>query len=127
MSVQPKTSARRRTSHSDGVMYEGMAELYLRAKGFKILGRRYKTGVGEIDLIGMDGDTLAFIEVKGRATEAEALFSITPRMKNRITAAACHFIAQNPEYSEHAMRFDVVAVSPPFTIRHLDNAWLATA
>jgi putative endonuclease len=126
MKTSPKTSARK-TSYSDGVLYEGMAELYLWGKGFRILERRYKTGVGEVDLIALDREILVFIEVKGRKTEAEALFSITPRMKSRITAAACHFLAENPLHAERAMRFDVVTVCPPFSIRHLDNAWEAAA
>lgn len=126
MRAHSKTSSRK-NSYSDGVLYEGMAELYLWGKGFRILKRRYKTGVGEIDLVALDGEILVFVEVKGRKTEEEALFSITPRMKSRITAAACHFLAENPGHSERTMRFDVVAICPPFSIRHLDNAWEAAA
>ena len=62
-----------------------------------------------------------------RPSAEEALFSITPRMKARITAAAGHFIAANPAHAARAMRFDVVAVCPPFSIRHLDNAWQTTS
>lgn len=118
-------AARKDTSYHTGLMAEGMAALYLRAKGFKIIRQRYKTGVGEIDLVALDGDVLVFVEVKGRPSQEEALFSITPRMKTRITAAAGHFIASHPAHAARAMRFDVVAVCPPFSIRHLDNAWQA--
>ena len=117
-------SGARKDTYRTGLIAESMAAFYLTAKGFKILHKRYKqTGVGEIDLVALDGEVLVFVEVKGRPSEAEALFSITPRMKARITAAAGHYIAANPAHAARAMRFDVVTVCPPFSIRHLDNAW----
>ena len=81
--------------------------------------------MGEIDLIGIHGSVLVFIEVKGRQTMEEALYSLTPRMRSRITDAAGHFLATNDIYNNYDMRFDLVAVSLPFSIRHLDNAWMA--
>lgn len=119
--------AAKKKAHDDGLLYEGMAELYLRAKGYKILKKRYKTGLGEIDIIALDADVLVFAEVKGRASVEDALFSITPRMKLRIEGAANHFISEYPEYCQGGMRFDVIAISLPFSIRHIDNAWQVTA
>lgn len=111
-------------SHSRGILAEGVAELFLRAKGYSILDRRYKTKVGEVDIVAMDGDVLVFVEVKARPTLDEALFSITPKMKTRITDAAMSFLGGNPKYTSYAMRFDVVAIKLPFTIRHMENAFL---
>ena len=38
----------------------------LERRGYEILDRRYRTRVGEIDIVARDGETLAFIEVKAR-------------------------------------------------------------
>lgn len=105
-------------------MAEGAAELFLRAKGFEILERRYKTPVGEIDLIAVDDQYLVFVEVKARTSVDIALESITPKMRARINDAASHFFSAKPQYSGYPMRVDVVAVKLPFTIRHLENAFM---
>lgn len=114
----------KKKTYDQGLFAEGVAEIFLRAKGFGIVARRYKTPVGEIDLIALDGDDLVFIEVKARRTIDEALYAITPRMKARITEAAGHFIAAYPAHARRSMRFDVMAVKLPFAIHHLENAWM---
>lgn len=111
-------------TYDRGIVAEGAAELFLRAKGYKILERRYKTKVGEVDIVAMDGNCLVFVEVKARPTLDEALFSITPKMKTRISDAAMNFLSENPFYTNWPMRFDVMAVKLPFTIRHMENAWM---
>ena len=45
---------------------ELMAYGYLKRQGYRIVAHRYRSRSGEIDLIGWDGDILAFIEVKYR-------------------------------------------------------------
>ena len=49
-----------------GVFAETAAALMLRLKGYAIVARRYKTPVGEIDLVALKGKRLAFLEVKRR-------------------------------------------------------------
>jgi len=114
----------KKKTYDRGIMAEGAAELFLRAKGFEILARRYKTPVGEIDLIARDDRYLVFVEVKARASLDEAMFSITPKMRERINNAASHFISEFPQYAETPMRVDVMAVKLPFKIRHLENAFM---
>lgn len=114
----------KKKTHDRGIMAEGAAELFLRAKGFEIIARRYKTPVGEIDLIAIDDQYLVFIEVKARPTTDDALFSITPKMRERIHAAAGHFTAAFPQYAHYPCRVDVMAVKLPFTIKHLENAFM---
>ncbi len=111
-------------SHQRGILAEGAAEILLRAKGYKILAKRYKTKVGEVDIIATDDDVLVFIEVKARQTLDDALFSITPKMRVRISDAAMAFLAENTKYTSYPMRFDVMAVKLPFTIRHMENAFM---
>lgn len=115
---------RKAQTHDRGILAEGAAEIFLRAKGYKIIERRYRTKVGEVDIIALDGEYIVFIEVKARPTLDEALFSITPRMRGRISDAAMAFLSENPNYTMRPMRFDVMAVKLPFTIRHMENAFM---
>ncbi len=107
-----------------GIWAENLAVLYLISKGYKILEKRFKTTSGEIDIIAYKNNSYIFIEVKSRKTLTQALESITPRMQGRIQNAALHYCAQN-NLLDVAMRFDLIAVIPPFKIEHLDNAWQA--
>ena len=52
-----------------GLFAETVAALLLRLKGYAIVARRYKTPVGEIDLVALKGKRLAFVEVKRRKTK----------------------------------------------------------
>ena len=66
---------------------ETLAAWYLRLTGWRILARRQKIGLGEVDLIARRGRTVAFIEVKWRAT-AEALdLAIDARRLARVARA----------------------------------------
>ncbi|MFP3339830.1 YraN family protein, partial [Micrococcus sp. SIMBA_131] len=47
---------------------EWLAAIALRLKGYRILARRYRTKLGEIDLIARRGDLVAIVEVKARPT-----------------------------------------------------------
>lgn len=114
----------KKKTHDQGILAEGAAEIFLRAKGYKIIERRYRTKSGEVDIIALDGDYLVFVEVKARPTLDEALFSITPKMRGRISDAAMMFLSENPNYTMRPMRFDVMAVKLPFTIRHMQNAFM---
>lgn len=122
-------------TYQRGMRAEKLAALWLRLKGYKILEQRYKTAVGEIDLIVSKNNLIAFVEVKTRPTINESLESITPKMKSRITRTAQHYLSQN-NHATLNLRFDVVAVTPfkikrilykPFFIHHLDNAWASSA
>lgn len=121
MRPEPK----KRTAYRRGLWAENLAAGYLRVKGYRILERRYKTKGGEIDLIAAKGETLAFVEVKARRDQAEALYAVNQKTQRRVEQAALHFLADYPDYSAWALRFDVIAISGPFSIKHLDNAWEA--
>jgi len=57
---------RRVRAYRRGLFAETVAALLLRLKGHRILARRYRTPVGEIDLVALKGKRLAFVEVKRR-------------------------------------------------------------
>ncbi|HUJ39854.1 MAG TPA: YraN family protein [Candidatus Acidoferrales bacterium] len=72
---EPRTAAERRPEirRRTGVRGETYAYWYLRRQGYKLIARNYRApGVkGEIDLVGYDGQVLAFVEVKTRRMEKE--------------------------------------------------------
>ena len=53
----------RRFNEAAGRRGEFWAALFLQLQGYRIIGKRVKTPVGEIDLIARRGDTIAIVEV----------------------------------------------------------------
>jgi len=90
---------------------EEAAARHLQSLGFVILERRYRTRVGEIDLVAMDGDTLVFVEVKARSSLAcgRPAEAVDGRKRGRIARAASLYLARRGA-GEAACRFDVVEV-----------------
>jgi putative endonuclease len=99
------------------------ARWLLRLKGFKVLARRFKSPAGEIDLVGLRGDLLVFVEVKARAGHLLALQSLTARQRRRIARAAEHFLKLRPDLRACRCRFDLVTWAPWHLPRHLPDAW----
>lgn len=91
---------------------ESRAAAALIARGWTVLARRVRTGVGELDLIAERNGLLAFIEVKARPTLAEAAFALGPRQRARIAASAEAWLAANPGHGAAGIRFDVILVAP---------------
>lgn len=110
-----------------GVRAEALTAFWLICKGYRILERRYKTPVGEIDVIARKGRKISFIEVKYRQNMDEALQCVTLKGRQRITRAAQHFLMMYPEYADFEMRFDLFAIGRGWQWRHLDNAWMTEA
>lgn len=115
------TKARRRR-HRQGRWSEWVAAALLAAKGYRILARRQRTGLGEIDLIVVRGHRLAFVEVKRRQTQADAEASITARQRLRVRRAAGLWLARHPAYQAHDIGFDLVFIVAGTWPRHLPDA-----
>lgn len=94
---------------------EAAAAQYLERKGYLILIANFRAKGGELDLVAMDGETLAIIEVRYRASDryGGAAASITRGKRGRIVRAARHLLAANPLLAKLPARFDVVEVSGP--------------
>ena len=92
-----------------GLEAEDRAAEFLASSGYTLLRRRFKAGSGEIDLIGMDGPVLAFVEVKQRR-KTEPLEGVDLEKQRRIFAAANVFLARY-EGPPCEVRFDVVTVT----------------
>jgi putative endonuclease len=112
----------RRARDRRGRRAEWLAALALRLRGYRILGKREKTPVGEIDLIAVRGRRLAFVEVKQRATQEAAEAAVTPAQRARIRRAADLWLARHPAYQTHDLAFDIVFLVGRRWPRHLENA-----
>ena len=110
-------------NYRTGLRAENIAAWFMRFQGYRIAARRFKTPVGEIDLIACRGRTLVFIEVKARDTLDNALFSIQPRQARRIVRAAEYYLAGRRHQGD--IRFDVIAIRPPFRVKHIRAAFSA--
>jgi putative endonuclease len=106
-----------------GVFAETAAALMLRLKGYAIVARRYKTPVGEIDLVALKGKRLAFIEVKRRKTAGDAAWTLPAKQRRRIVRAAQYWLAGHPDYAGHDIAFDVVLAAPWAFPRYIENAF----
>ena len=106
-----------------GISAESRAAAWLIAHGYRIIARRFKSPMGEIDIIAARRFTLIFVEVKARATLDAAAEAVTERQKQRIAAAAEIWLASNPMPAIRDMRFDAILVAPGKLPRHIPGAF----
>ncbi len=90
---------------------EATARDYLARRGVRIVAENYACAAGEIDLVGREGDTLVFIEVKTRTSRAFGApqLAVHWRKQRQIVKAAQWFLAEH-RLGEVACRFDVLAI-----------------
>lgn len=101
---------------------ETLACWYLRLKGWRILARRARVPGGEVDIVARRGRTLAFVEVKARATAEAAAFSLD-RYRLRRVAVAAERLAPRFMREGDDVRIDAVFVVPRKLPRHLPDVW----
>ena len=107
--------ALRRRAHgrASGPIGEDLAHRYLKKQGCTIVARNYRTrsGSGEIDIVVWDGDVLAFVEVKTRATAdfgaPEA--AVDAEKQIRLQYAARDY-ARRANVEWDRTRFDIVSI-----------------
>ena len=117
-------TARRRQAERRGRHGETMAALFLTLKFYRVLGRRVRTHLGEIDLVARaPSGAICFIEVKTRPDFARATESVLPRQQVRIARAAQSYLAARPWLANAPVRFDIVTVSPGSWPHHIRGAW----
>lgn len=117
------SSKARIAAYRDGHRGEMLAAWFLRLQFYRILEKRYKTPVGEIDLIVERFGTIVFVEVKARRharAEGEALGAVN---RQRIVRAAQYWLAKHPGKAGCAMRFDVIFLARGSWPRHVINAF----
>jgi putative endonuclease len=94
---------------------EAAAARLLERAGYRILVTNFRARGGELDVVAMDGEALAIVEVRYRASSrfGGAAASITSQKRGRIIRAARALLATKPALRRLAARFDVVEVSGP--------------
>lgn len=115
----------RRTVGDEG---EGRAEAYLRQRGFRILGRKVRSPLGELDLVADDQGVLVFVEVKRRRTGTfgGAIEAVDARKRGKLIQLATQYLAQH-RIRNRSCRFDVVLIQDDVTtadaVQHIANAF----
>jgi len=116
-------SPERQVAFRLGLSAETRAAALMLAKGYRIVARRWRSPVGEIDLVVRRGRVLAFVEVKARVRFDDAAEAVTPRQQRRIVAAAAAWLASHPGDANRDIRFDVVLVAPWRIPHHMPAAF----
>ena len=110
-----------------GLSAESRAATLLVVKGFRIVARRWKSSVGEIDIVARRKKLLVFVEVKARERLDDAAECFTTRQQRRIAAAAGAWLAEHPDDIECDIRFDAILVAPRRMPQHIQAAFDAGA
>jgi putative endonuclease len=112
----------RQRAERGGRRAETIAAWWLRLKGWKILARRLRMPLGEVDIVARRGRIVAFVEVKARASPAEAAHALDEYRLRRVAAAAgalAHRFARDGD----DIRIDAIFIVPRRLPRHMANVW----
>jgi putative endonuclease len=122
---RPKSKARI-AAYLGGHRGEAIAAWFLRLKLYRIVGRRYATPVGEIDLIAKRFGTTVFVEVKARSRASAEGGTLETVNRRRIVRAGQYWLARHPGAAGSNFRFDVIFLAPGRWPRHVINAFDAS-
>ena len=112
----------RRAAERRGRGAETIAAWWLRLTGWRILARRARVPGGEVDLIARRGRTLAFVEVKARASPEAAAYALD-RYRLRRVAVAADRLAPRFMREGDEVRIDALFIVPRRLPRHLPDVW----
>ena len=99
---------------SFGILGENLACEALERRGYAILARRYRTRVGEIDIVAADGDAIVFVEEKARRdTRCGVPAAAGTWWKQRRIITMARFYLAVHRCQHRPVRFDVVSVLAP--------------
>lgn len=101
---------KKQIAYAKGQAGEVRAAEILERQGYKILNRRFRSPGGEIDLVALNGQHLAFVEVKVRHRLNDAAWSVTARQQRRIADAARYWLQSFPDHLDKDMSFDAVLI-----------------
>lgn len=113
----------RRSAERSGRVWECAAALYFICLGYRLLGWRVKTPLGEIDLIVRRGRSTVFVEVKAHRSWIDGANAVSRRKAERIVAAAHCWMGGRPARTNEDYRFDILLMSAYHWPKHLPNAF----
>ncbi len=111
---RPREPSERRTDRQlIGQRAEDLAVDFLHSRGLEILDRNFRRRLGELDIVAREGDTLAIVEVRTRASNryGGAAASVDFRKQQRLVRAAMQLLQQHRELAHLPVRFDVIVVT----------------
>jgi putative endonuclease len=113
----------RREKGRDG---EDAAAVYLESLGWTIAARNWRCPAGELDIVAVQGDELAFVEVKTVDAYGPESASrlVDGRKRSHIIESSKHFLLREREYNGMRLRYDVILVRGGAVERHLPGAFL---
>lgn len=117
-----------KSARSQGAEFEDMAVKYLEDKGYNIIGRNVHILRKELDIIALDGETVVFVEVKGRTSDdfGKPSEAVTHRKRLGIVKAANAYLEQANLW-ERPTRFDVISISKDpggkLLVEHIEDAF----
>ena len=116
-----------------GMSAEDAAWRYLQGSGYTLLERNWRCAFGEIDLVVVKEDVLAFVEVRSRRMPnveqalAAAGESVDAKKRRRLVRLAEWFMAERQLHWPGVFRFDAVLVGGDgrgeSVIEHVMEAW----
>jgi len=101
----------------------------LKKKGLVIVERNYRTKLGEIDIIALDGEVLVFVEVKTRSSRkfGEPQEAVNFRKQHTIRNVAMCYLKEKNLVDKISIRFDCLAIlgtdERNFEAEHIENAF----
>lgn len=109
---------------------EAEAEQFLRAKGYVIVAKNYRSRLGEIDLVALHKHTVVFVEVRSLSGPefGDPLATVTPRKQRHIAQTALAYLSRY-QLHDQAARFDVIGIQwhngarRPARISHIQDAF----
>ncbi len=110
----------KKQTYQYGVEAELAAINFLQKKDYKIIAQRYKTKLGEVDIVAEIEQTLVFIEVKARKSQELIEAMLRKNQINRIRNAARFFLAKNIKYQNHDVRFDFILFEKNLEAQHFE-------
>jgi len=95
-----------------GQAAEQAACRHLERAGYRPVARNFRSRLGELDIVAIEGDVLALVEVRYRSRRdfGGAAASITAGKRARLVRAAQALLKRHPELAGLPARFDVVEV-----------------
>jgi putative endonuclease len=114
---------KRRKAVRRGSLAEYRAAVCLLLKGYRIVAFRYRTKLGEIDIIARKGNLVACVEVKARRSLEESVFAVSHFAQRRIRAASDLWLAKQRDSAELSIRYDIISVTPWRWPVHLSDAF----
>ena len=97
---------------------------YLLDAGYTILERNFRTRSGEVDIIVVEGGTIAFCEVKSweRMPISGLEQALSRRKQGRILRTSLCYLQQHPDLRRLQPRYDVLFISPD-GVEHFPDAF----